>query len=105
MGLLFMRPMSLLVEVFPYKYWKAGYAPLAGEYDVSEVNWIDLEQMRQKWIQSTTPVSFEHRTLLPFVPQYYCMRSLVCRSFARDDDVKLKENEVLSLIEIIKLEE
>ena len=42
MGLLFMRPMSLLVEVFPYKYWKAGYAPLAGEYDVSEVNWIDL---------------------------------------------------------------
>lgn len=34
MLLLFLPPGAVILEVFPYKYWKEGYAPLAKEWSV-----------------------------------------------------------------------
>lgn len=34
MLLLFLPPGATILEVFPYKYWKEGYAPLAREWGV-----------------------------------------------------------------------
>jgi len=34
-AVLFMPPLGLVYEVFPYKYWKVGYAPLVKEYGLT----------------------------------------------------------------------
>lgn len=56
MLLLFLPPGAVILEVFPYKYWKEGYAPLAEEWGV-----------RHEHIMSR-PVSWAKRLLLFFIP-------------------------------------
>eukprot|EP00904_Undaria_pinnatifida_P004501 jgi/Undpi1/14051/HiC_scaffold_9.g03702.m1 len=56
MLLLFLPPGATILEVFPYKYWKEGYAPLANEWGV-----------RHEYIMSR-PVSWAKRLALFFVP-------------------------------------
>lgn len=56
MLLLFLPPGATILEVFPYKYWKVGYAPLAEEWGV-----------RHEHIMSR-PVSWEKRLVLFLVP-------------------------------------
>lgn len=56
MLLLFLPPGATILEVFPYKYWKEGYAPLAEEWGV-----------RHELIMSR-PVSWAKRLALFFVP-------------------------------------
>lgn len=54
--LLFLPPGATILEVFPYKYWKEGYAPLAREWKV-----------QHEYIMSR-PVSWAKRLVLFFIP-------------------------------------
>jgi hypothetical protein len=38
-GWLWLAAGSLIVELFPYRYWKVGYKPLAEEYGVHH-RWV-----------------------------------------------------------------
>ncbi|CAM9698936.1 unnamed protein product [Scytosiphon promiscuus] len=80
MLLLFLPPGATVLEVFPYKYWKEGYAPLAKEWGV-----------RHEHIMSR-PVSWEKRLALFFVPLERCMKSIHCRKWSRGADVRLEEH-------------
>lgn len=75
MSILFMKKGSLIVEFFPFKYWKVGYKPLAEEYGV-----------HYRWLQSDGPVFATHYLLYLFT-QKQCMLSHWCRDFSRKEDV------------------
>jgi len=86
MGILFMKKGSVIMEVFPYKYWKVGYKPLADEFGV-----------HHRWVQNNAPVSSSRNILLAF-PQEFCMWSLWCRDFSRGDDVIMTPDMMDSLL-------
>lgn len=56
MLLLFLPPGATILEVFPYKYWKEGYAPLAWEWGVQHEHIM------------SRPVSWSKRLALFLVP-------------------------------------
>lgn len=83
---LFMRPGSLLFEVFPHKYFKAGYAPMAEGLGV-----------RHAYSQS--------RSRLPFMGYAHpttetCMDWYLCRWYARSSNVELDEENLGRLVEL-----
>ncbi|CAN0029131.1 unnamed protein product [Hapterophycus canaliculatus] len=83
---LFMRPDSLLFEVFPHKYFKAGYAPMAAGLGV-----------RHAFSMS--------RSLKPFMGYSHpstetCMQWYLCRWYARSSDVELDEENLDRLVEL-----
>eukprot|EP00639_Heterosigma_akashiwo_P001039 CAMPEP_0194584230 /NCGR_PEP_ID=MMETSP0292-20121207/16905_1 /TAXON_ID=39354 /ORGANISM="Heterosigma akashiwo, Strain CCMP2393" /LENGTH=400 /DNA_ID=CAMNT_0039439191 /DNA_START=388 /DNA_END=1587 /DNA_ORIENTATION=- len=78
-AVLFMPPGGLVYEVFPYKYWKVGYAPLVREVGLTH-----------HWAMSP-PAGPVHRALLAAVPLSVCSLSYRCRLFARDADVVVGE--------------
>ncbi|CAB1106157.1 unnamed protein product [Ectocarpus sp. CCAP 1310/34] len=83
---LFMRPGSLLFEVFPQKYFKAGYAPMAEGLDV-----------RHAYSMS--------RALRPMMGHSYpstetCMKWYLCRWYARSSDVELDEESLERLVDL-----
>lgn len=83
---LFMRPDSLLFEVFPRKYWKAGYAPMAKGLGV-----------RHAFSMS--------RSLRPLMGYSHpstetCMQWYLCRWYARSSDVELDEESMDRLVEL-----
>ncbi|CAM9832843.1 unnamed protein product [Ectocarpus sp. 12 AP-2014] len=90
MLLLFLPPGSTILEVFPYKYWKEGYAPLAKEWGV-----------RHEHIMSR-PVSWEKRLALFFVPLERCMKSIHCRKWSRTADVRLEEHHLRQIAKAAK---
>ncbi|CAM9549735.1 unnamed protein product, partial [Chrysoparadoxa australica] len=63
---LFMPPKALLFEVFPYKYWKDGYAPMVAEWGLT----YDAVMSRSQ--------NFWSGVMLFFVSQANCMRSIYC---------------------------
>ena len=65
--LMFMQPGAVLLEVFPYKYFKPSYIPLAESFG-----------LRHRWVQNDEPTS-PSRQWLRFVPQSVCMRINKCR--------------------------
>ncbi|CAN0334042.1 unnamed protein product [Ectocarpus sp. 12 AP-2014] len=90
MLLLFLPPGATILEVFPYKYWKEGYAPLAKEWGV-----------RHEHIMSR-PVSWEKRLALFFVPLERCMKSIHCRKWSRSADVRLEEHHLRQIAKAAK---
>ncbi|CAN0185509.1 unnamed protein product, partial [Ectocarpus sp. 8 AP-2014] len=83
---LFMRPGSLLFEVFPQKYFKAGYAPMAEGLDV-----------RHAYSMS--------RALRPMMGHSHpstetCMKWYLCRWYARSSDVELDEESLERLVDL-----
>ncbi|CAM9421790.1 unnamed protein product [Ectocarpus fasciculatus] len=90
MLLLFLPPGATILEVFPYKYWKEGYAPLAKEWGV-----------RHEHIMSR-PVSWEKRLALFFVPLERCMKSIHCRKWSRNADVRLEEHHLRQIAKAAK---
>ncbi|CAM9501840.1 unnamed protein product [Ectocarpus sp. 6 AP-2014] len=90
MLLLFLPPGATILEVFPYKYWKEGYAPLAKEWGV-----------RHEHIMSR-PVSWEKQLALFFVPLERCMKSIHCRKWSRNADVRLEEHHLRQIAKAAK---
>ena len=85
MLLLFMPKGSQIIEIFNYKYWKIGYAPLALNYG-----------LRHHWLQNVKPTSWS-RVMLRLLNQDWCMNSTQCRHIARTDDIHLT-NDMISVI-------
>ena len=78
MLLLFMPRGSGVFEIFPFKYWKEGYRPLADEYGLVH-----------GWSQNDHAKSLRRRLLLSLISQEACMHWARCREFARRDDVEV----------------
>lgn len=86
---LFMRPGALLFEVYPHKYFKAGYAPMAEGLGV-----------RHAYSMS--------RSLRPLIGLAHpstetCMDWHLCRSYARSSDVELDRESLDRLVELALL--
>ena len=77
---------SAVFEIFPYKYWKDGYRPLANEYGLFH-----------GWSQNHRATSPPRNLLLSFISQTACMQWARCREFARRDDVNLDEATVKAI--------
>lgn len=74
--LLLMPKGSAVFEVFPFKYWKDGYRPLANEFGL----W-------HGWSQNARATHWYINLALSFISQEQCMLRLDCREYARQDDV------------------
>ena len=81
-AVMFMRRGSAIVEVFPYKYFKRSYEPLAAAFGVAH-----------HWTQNPRPTSGS-REWLRLVPQSWCMGINRCRSLARGDNVAMPNNHI-----------
>lgn len=80
---MFLPPKSLIIEIFPYKYFKQSYFPLAQAYGHSHL-----------WFQSKYVTS----RLLSYVSLEVCMKDQTCRSYARNQDVRLSWTEVNAIV-------
>ncbi|CAM9852062.1 unnamed protein product, partial [Phaeothamnion confervicola] len=90
MLLLFLPPGAALFEIFPYKYWKEGYKPLALEWGAS-----------YEYIMSRSVTGYRGMVLF-FVPQEVCMRSIHCRKFSRADDVRLEPGHLQKVVQVAR---
>jgi hypothetical protein len=84
--LVFMPHGSAVFEIFPYKYWKDGYRPLANEYGLFH-----------GWSQNHRATSPSRNLALSFISQPACMQWARCREFARRDDVNMDEATVKAI--------
>ena len=87
--LLFMKEGSLLLEIFPYKYFRTTYLDLSLTFGINH-----------KWIQMQQPSSIT-RNILRFISQDKCMNSGFCRNFARKDNIYLTQNEITDIVNTI----
>ena len=76
-AVMFMPRGSVIIEIFPYKYFKPSYVPLASVFGV-----------HHHWTQNTAPTSAS-RFWLRLVSQAVCMGINRCRSLARGDNVAM----------------
>jgi len=86
-ALIYMKPGAVLIEVFPYKYWKNSYIALSRQF-----------QIHHRWIQNQEPTSAS-RFALRFVSQSTCMSFNRCRSHARGDSVAMPEDHLQLVIQ------
>eukprot|EP00752_Nemacystus_decipiens_P012453 g11034.t1 len=83
---LFMRPGSLLFEVFPHKYFKAGYAPMAEGLGVRHAFSMS---------RSLRPLmGFSHPSTET------CMKWYVCRWYARGSDVEIDNDSLQRVVDL-----
>jgi hypothetical protein len=90
MGLLFMRPNTLLMEIFNYKYRKNTYKTIAREMNVKYTSY-----------QNKAPTSLS-RQPLRYYTESECMNSGWCRHYARNDDIVLDRSTMESIISTIR---
>ncbi len=90
MLLLFLPQPSLIFEVFPYRYYKRGYGPLAKDYGLLHAGVM------------SPPLTWHRKFLLGLVTTDWCMLSKQCRNYARGDNVKLTTRGVDSLVRAVK---
>ena len=90
LALLFLKPGAVLIEIFPYKYFKPSYLKLSGTYGV-----------HHRWRQNASPTSLTHAALR-LVPQATCMRHRRCRSHARGDSVVMTDDDVAFVINVTR---
>lgn len=77
--MIFLRPGALVIEIFPYKYFKPSYFPLYTALDLKHV-WFQSTKVSSRYLQG---VSLEA-----------CMKNKACRSYARHQDIYLEVKEV-----------
>jgi hypothetical protein len=76
-SLIFMKRGAVLIEVFPYKYFKESYLKLSASYGI-----------HHRWLQNSQPTSLS-RQGLRFISQKNCMNQRRCRSHARGDSIQV----------------
>lgn len=84
---LFMRPGSVLFEVYPHKYYKAGYAPMAASFG-----------LRYAYSQSQSQLPL---TRFSSPSTETCMRWYFCRWYARRANVRLSDQHLEVLISLM----
>jgi hypothetical protein len=81
---------AVLVEIFPYKYFKPSYLKLAATYGI-----------HHRWRQNLQPTSF-NRQALRMVSQLTCMGIRRCRSHARGDSVVMTSDDVAFVVNVTR---
>lgn len=89
-ALVFLPEGSVIIEIFPFRYWKPSYVPLAAQFGI-----------HHRWAQNETPTS-PSRWLLRVIPQDWCMDINKCRSHARGDSVAMPRDHIDLVIRIAK---
>ena len=92
-ALVFLREGSVIIEVYPYKYWKPSYLPLAAQFGV-----------HHRWTQNHNPTS-PSRLSLRLISQEWCMSINKCRSHARGDSVTMPPDHIDLVISVAKAKE
>jgi hypothetical protein len=96
-GLMFMKPGAVLIEIFPYKYHRSTYMPLAARFGLhyrSIQNTAPSEGSGGvlKSLTAALTTGAPSAQLLRVVSQGACMRDLKCRSYARSRDISMPES-------------
>jgi hypothetical protein len=96
-GLMFMKRGAVLIEIFPYKYHRSTYMPLAARFGLhyrSIQNTAPSEGSGGvlKSIAAALTTGAPSAQLLRVVSQGACMRDLKCRSYARSRDINMPES-------------
>ena len=91
---MFMKPNAVLIEIFPYKYHRTTYVPLAAVFDVQHrwtQNSAPSEGSGSAWKSFIASISTgaPSTQLLRVISQGACMRDLQCRSYARSRDISM----------------
>lgn len=83
---LFMRPGSVLFEIYPHKYYKPGYGPM-----------VDGLGIRHGFVRSRA-----HMPLSGYAwpSESACMDNLICRWYVRLSNVDLSEKDVKYLVDL-----
>jgi hypothetical protein len=89
-AVMFMKPGSILLEVFPYKYYKESYFAVSYQFAVHHL-----------WTQNIQPTS-PSAQVLRGVTQGQCMASVGCRSFARSMNVELPDSHMEYILDAMK---
>jgi hypothetical protein len=87
-SLIFMKRGAVLIEVFPYKYFKESYLKLSASYGI-----------HHRWIQNIQPTSLT-RQGLRFISQKNCMNQRRCRSHARGDSIQVTTPDLYYILNI-----
>jgi hypothetical protein len=87
-SLIFMKRGAVLIEVFPYKYYKESYVKLSSSYGI-----------HHRWIQNIQPTSLS-RQGLRFISQKNCMNQRRCRSHARGDSIQVTTLDLYFILDI-----
>jgi hypothetical protein len=83
---MFLPPGAMVIEIFPYKYFKPSYFPLAERF-----------QINHYWFQS----KYKSSWILDYIGLETCMKDSFCRSFSRNQDVELSFDEINAIIHIV----
>jgi hypothetical protein len=89
-ALLFMKRGAVLIEVFPYKYFKPSYIRLSATYGI-----------HHRWIQNSQPTSVS-RQGLRLISIEACMKRRKCRSHARGDSVQVTPLDLLFILNVTR---
>ncbi|CAM9638194.1 unnamed protein product [Laminaria digitata] len=83
----FMRPGSILFEVFPHKYFKPGYSPIAAKMGLNYA------------FSESRPILPLTGTARPTTDT--CMRWYLCRWYVRRSNVEISEESLEVLISLM----
>lgn len=91
---MFLKPHSMVIEIFPYKYFKRSYIQLSSKFSIQH-HWIQLNYSQPA--EDVDLLNQMGQKMLYFVDQKDCMADLKCRSYARSRNLKLQEVDVKSI--------
>lgn len=97
-----MKPDSHVFEVFPHKYFKPTYFSLSKAMSVHHA-WqygsADSVYQEPDLLKSLSTTSA--RWVLPLISLKQCMQNIKCRSLARQQDLKLRREDIDAIHKII----
>ncbi len=88
---MFLPPRAHLIEVFPYKYYKSTYVPLAAQFS-----------LQYHALVSLVASSMRSGLWLDRVSVEQCMGDLKCRSYARQQTVVMTEKHIEEVVRVIR---
>jgi hypothetical protein len=89
-ALIFMKPGSVLLEVFPFRYYKPSYLNLCAQFGI-----------HHRFIQNRAPTSL-NRQVLRLVSEETCMKYNKCRSHARGDFISMPEDHMDYVVDVAR---
>lgn len=97
---------ATLIEIFPYKYHRTTYVPLASQFGL-HYYWAQNAAPSEGKTGFLSSLTAAVRTgqpsaqLLRTVSQGACMRDLQCRSYARSRDIDMPPDHVQLVLQVM----
>ena len=87
--ILFLPPDSSIIEIFPYKYFKPSYFTLSAQFGLFHY-WFQVQ-----------PTTAKDKGILQYVRLSTCMQDQRCRSYARNQNIYLEEEDRQQIIHLL----